>query len=68
MEAEFGEIILVLDEVFSESHKFKFMGIRIESKKTVTVLGALADVNLTTNKDCYRKPSTDDPRNRKSQI
>ena len=44
IEAEFGEIILVLDEVYSEMHKFKFMGFKIESKKSIRVLGTLVDV------------------------
>ena len=42
-EAEFGEIIVVLDEVFSEMHKFKFMGFRIESKKSLKLLAHVLD-------------------------
>lgn len=62
VEAEFGEIILVLDEVFSETHKFKFMGVRVESKRTVAVLGALADVNLKLTLDRSCELAADDPR------
>jgi S-adenosylmethionine synthetase len=43
IEAEFGEIVVILDEVYSEMHKFKFMGFRIESKKSLRVLSALVD-------------------------
>lgn len=43
IEAEFGEILLIIDEVFSEMHKFKFMGFKIEAKKTVRVIAALVD-------------------------
>lgn len=41
---EFGEFILILDEIYSEVHKLKFMGIRVESKKSLRVLTALVDV------------------------
>lgn len=46
LEAEFGDITLVLDEVYSEIHKFKFMGFKMESKKSIRVLGALIDVTF----------------------
>lgn len=43
IEAEFGEILLIIDEVFSEMHKFKFMGFKVEAKKTIRIISVLFD-------------------------
>lgn len=43
IEAEFGEILLIIDEVYSEMHKFKFMGFKFEAKKSLKVISTLID-------------------------
>lgn len=35
---EFGNILMLIDELYAKKHFFKFMGIRLESKKSVYIL------------------------------
>lgn len=41
IEAHFGNIVLILDEIYSEMHKFQFMGVRMETKTPVRGLNML---------------------------
>ena len=41
---EIGKLELIVDEVYRQMHMFKFMGLRVESKKSLTVLGSLIKV------------------------
>lgn len=41
-----GKLEVLIDEVYSKMHLLKFMGLKIESKKSLVVLSALVDVRL----------------------